>query len=131
MDMEIYFAGNKRVNANYKGFTIQTDQPIESGGDGGALSPFDLFLVSLGTCAGYFVLQFMQRRGLDTDDARVLMSMQRDPESHMVSKVSMELKLPAGFPDKYRDAVTRVVDQCTVKRHIEQPPVFEITTTIR
>ena len=62
MDMEVYFTGNKKVAADYKGFTVETDQPVAGGGDGTALSPFDLFLVSLGTCAGFFVLQFMQQR---------------------------------------------------------------------
>lgn len=34
MDMRICFPGGKRVNATYKGFTIKTDQPVESGGEG-------------------------------------------------------------------------------------------------
>ncbi|HLC21485.1 MAG TPA: OsmC family protein [Candidatus Methylomirabilis sp.] len=130
MDMEITFAGNKRVGAEYKGFRIETDQPVEAGGDGTALSPFDLFLVSLGTCAGFFVLQFMQQRNLSTDDARVIMSTERDPETRLISKIKIDIKLPADFPEKYKAAVIRAAELCTVKRHLEQPPTFEIQTTL-
>lgn len=44
MTMQVVFPGGKRVNALYKGFTIETDQSREGGGGGAAPEPFDLFL---------------------------------------------------------------------------------------
>ena len=130
MDMEVYFPGNKKVYANYKGFTVETDQPVGAGGDGTALAPFDLFLVSLGTCAGIFVLQFMQQRNLPTEGAGLVMRIaERDPESHLITKIQLEIKLPADFPEKYRDAIIRSAELCTVKRHLDRPPAFEVYTT--
>jgi putative redox protein len=130
MNMEVYFPGNKKVYARYKGFTIETDQPSGAGGDNTAPGPFDLFMVSIGTCAGFFVLSFMQERGLSTDGAGVVLRAERDPAAHLVSKISLEIKLPAEFPEKYRDAVIRAAEQCTVKRHLENPPAIETYTTI-
>lgn len=130
MDMEVYFPGNKRVHARYKGFVIETDQPAGAGGDGSAPSPFDLFIASLGTCAGIYVLGFLQQRGLPTEGAGVNLSLQRDPETKLVSKVSLEIKLPPEFPPKYVDAVIRTAEMCAVKRHLDDPPEFETTATI-
>ena len=130
MDMEIYFAGNKKVSADYKGFTVETDQPTAEGGDGTAPAPFDLFLASLGTCAGFYVLRFMQQRALPTEDARLFMSMERNPKTHLVSRISIKIKLPAGFPEKYEAAVIRAAELCAVKRHLDNPPAFEISTSI-
>lgn len=130
MDMNIYFPGNKRVYADYKGFTIETDQPLGAGGDGSALAPFDLFLASLGTCAGIYVLGFMQQRGLSTEGAGLTLTTERDPETHMVSKVGIQITLPADFPEKYRDAVIRAADLCAVKRHLEAPPAFTVSASI-
>ena len=130
MDMEVYFPGNKKVYADYKGFTVQTDQPAGAGGDGTALAPFDLFLVSLGTCAGIFVLQFMQQRGLSTDGAGLVLRIaERDPETHLIRRIQLEIKLPADFPEKYREAIVRTAELCTVKRHMDSPPAFEVYTT--
>ena len=129
MDMEVYFAGNKRVFARYKGFVIETDQPQQEGGDGSAPSPFDLFVTSIGTCAGFYVLRFLQERGLPTEGAGVILRQERDPQTKLVGRMSLEIRLPEGFPDKYREAVIRAVDTCTVTRHLDRPPLFEIHTT--
>jgi putative redox protein len=128
MDMEIYFPGGKRVNADYGGFTIQTDQPARGGGDGSAPAPFDLFLASIGTCAGIYALGFMQQRGIDPQGSKLTMRTHYDPTVGLIDRVELELKTPAGFPDKYRDAIINAMELCAVKKHLQQPPAFAITT---
>lgn len=130
MDMQVYFPGNKRVFADYKGFTLETDQPEHGGGDDSAPAPFDLFIASIGTCAGIFMLDFMQRRDIPTEDAGVTLRTERDPDSGLIGRIILDLKLPAEFPKKYKAAVVNAVNLCTVKRHLHQPPLFEINTTI-
>jgi putative redox protein len=125
MDMEVYFPGKQRVYARYKGFTVETDQPVDDGGDSSAPAPFDLFMLSIGTCAGYYVLRFLQQRSLSTEGAGLVLRREIDKATHLPSKVSLEIKLPADFPEKYRDAVVRAAEQCTVKRVLDNPPVFE------
>ncbi len=129
MDMEVYFPGNKKVHARYKGFVVETDQPTGAGGDGTAPGPFDLFLISIGTCAGFYVLSFLQERDLPTEGAGLVLRTERDRETKLITKISLEIKLPAGFPEKYRDAVIRAAEHCTVKRHLDHPPAFETYTT--
>jgi ribosomal protein S12 methylthiotransferase accessory factor len=131
MDMRIYFAGNQKVNAEYKGFTVVTDQPVGAGGEGSAPSPFDLFVFSLGTCAGFFVLRFMQERNIPTSGTTLGLSTERDPQTHLIAKVRIEVQLPPDFPDKYRQAVIRAAETCTVKRHLDNPPAIEVTTSSR
>lgn len=125
MEMKVYFPGNLRVDADYKGFTIHTDQPVSAGGDGSAPAPFDLFMVSIGTCAGIFMLSFMKQRGIDPEGSGVTLRSERDPHG-MIGKVDLVLHLPAGFPEKYEAAIVRAVEQCSVKRHIHQPPAFSV-----
>lgn len=130
MDMEIFFPGNVRVDARYKGFTIETDQSVQGGGDGSAPAPFDLFMASIGTCAGYYVVSFLQQRGLSTEGAGVVMRHERDPATKLVTKITLDIKLPAGFPEKYKDAIIRAADTCTVKRHLENPPDIETIVSL-
>ena len=65
--MQVTFPGNMKVEAYFKGYTITTDQPKDEGGDESAPSPFDLFLASIATCAGYYVLSFCQKRNISAD----------------------------------------------------------------
>jgi ribosomal protein S12 methylthiotransferase accessory factor len=125
MDMEITFPGGVAVDAHYKGLAVRTDQPPPLGG-GTAPSPFDLFLASIGACAGFYALRFCQERQIDTADLKVGLSFERDAEKKRIGKVTIHVTLPPSFPEKYQAAIVRTIDQCTVKRHIVEPPEFEV-----
>ncbi|HSQ35880.1 MAG TPA: OsmC family protein [Candidatus Binatia bacterium] len=131
MDMKIYFPGGKQVHAEYNGFIHKTDQPLAGGGGNSAPSPFDLFLASLGTCAGFYVLSFCQGRGIDTVGIELRQSLERDPQTHMIGRIDIEILLPAAVPEKYRAAVVLAAQQCTVKKHLENPPAFNVFARVR
>lgn len=124
--MEITFPGGVAVEARHGSTTIRTDQPEKAGGTGMAPSPFDLFLASIGTCAGFYALRFCQERQLPTEGLGAAMSWERNPETHLIERIRIELTLPAGFPEKYRTAILRAADQCTVKKHLAEPPAIEV-----
>lgn len=126
MPMEVRFPGGVAVEAIHAGMTIRTDQPVAAGGAGSAPSPFDLFLVSLSTCAGFYALRFCQERGLPTEGLGVTMDWERSPETKLISRVRISVKLPEGFPEKYRAAILRATDQCAVKKHLVSPPEIEV-----
>ena len=129
MEMEITFPGGARVDASFNGLSVKTDQPARGGGSGSAPTPFAMFLASIGTCAGIYVLGFCQQRGLPTQDIKIIQRMASDPATGLVGKIGLEIQLPPDFPDKYKAAVIKSAEQCAVKKHLEHPPVFEITTS--
>lgn len=128
-ELEVTFPGGKRVDASYKGFVIETDQPVYQGGEGSAPAPFDLFLASIATCAGWYVLSFCQQRNISLDGARVIMKTERDTQKKMIVKITVFVQLPPDFPEKYKNAVIKAINLCAVKKHLDDPPVFEVTTT--
>jgi ribosomal protein S12 methylthiotransferase accessory factor len=118
----------KRVEAQLQGgLVVHTDQPVDHGGEGSAPSPFALFLASLGTCAGVFVASFCRSRGLSTEGIRLLQRSRYDESGRLVA-VEIDVELPASFPEKYREALPRVVDGCTVKRAIAAGPEIAVRT---
>jgi len=125
-EIKVTFPGGLRVDAQYKGYIVKTDQPVHQGGEGTAASPFDLFLVSIAACAGFYALAFCKERGIPTEEAGVVMRMEKNPETKMIGKVRIEIDLPAGFPDRYKKAIIKAVDTCTVKAHLMKPPAIEI-----
>jgi ribosomal protein S12 methylthiotransferase accessory factor len=48
----------------------------------------------------------------------------------MAETISLEIQVPEGFPEKYRDSLIRSAGMCAVKKHLEKPPKFEITTRV-
>jgi len=127
MEMNIKLLGGKKVSADFKGLSIATDQPKDSGGEGSAPTPFDLFLASLGTCAGFYIQSFCQKRGIPADGIAILQRMEFEEPSHMVRQVSIEVSLPKGFPEKYRDGLLAAANLCLVKKHLQEPPRIELS----
>ncbi|MEJ5241683.1 MAG: OsmC family protein [Anaerolineales bacterium] len=128
MEMIIDFPGGARVDAHFGPYTVKTDQPPMGGGEGSAPTPFAVFLASIGTCAGIYVLGFCRQRGLPTEGIRIIQRMHTNPFSGMVEKIDLEIQVPPSFPEKYRPSLVRAAELCAVKKHFEHPPQFEITT---
>lgn len=130
-DIQVTFPGGKRVDALYKGFHIKTDQPVYQGGEGSAPAPFDLFMASIATCAGIYVLSFCQNRNIPTDDLTLSMRSERNRDTKRIDRISIDIHLPADFPEKYTNAVIKSVNGCAVKVHMQNPPAFEVDASSR
>jgi putative redox protein len=126
MEIKIQMLGKKRVATEINGFRVETDQPLEDGGEGRAPSPFDLFLASIGTCAGFYVQSFCQVRGIATEGIELTQCVRTDEKSHLVSAIQLSIFLPKEFPEKYRPGLLAAVNSCTVKKHLLHPPVVEV-----
>jgi len=127
-ELSVKFGDGLKVDVEYKGFVVKTDQPAREGGGGTAPSPFDYFLVSLAACAGFYALAFCRERKISVEGLAVTMTTERGEVSKMIDKVTITVDLPADFPEKYKFALVKAVDHCTVKAHILRPPQFEIVT---
>jgi putative redox protein len=130
MEIVVDFPGGTRVDAHFGSFVVNTDQSIANGGKNSAPSPFELFLASLATCAGFYVLGFCKKRGIATDGIRLIQRLERNDATKLAGKVLLEIQIPDGFPQQYASAVIRAAESCLVKKHLENPPAFEVTTSI-
>lgn len=129
-EMTVTFPGGKKVDARLGNHVIRTDQPVSNGGEDTAPAPFDLFLASIGTCAGIYVVGFCQKRELPTDGIRIRQRNHLDPETGVLTRVELDVEVPPSFPEKYREALVRVADQCKVKKAIQAQPVFAVRTVV-
>ena len=128
MDMVVDFPGGDRVDAHFGSFTVLTDQYGAHGEPGSAPTPFDMFLASIATCAGIYVLGFCRKRNLPTEGMRIIQHAHRNPLTGMVESVDLEIQTPAGVPEKYLPSLVRSAELCAVKKHLENPPVFKVFT---
>lgn len=128
MEMIIDFPGGAKVDAHFGTFNIETDQPPAGGGAGSAPTPFEVFLSSIGTCAGIYVLGFCKQRNLPTDGIRIIEHVHPNRSSGLIDKIDLEIQVPPSFPKQYHNALIRSAELCKVKKTLENPPAFEIMT---
>lgn len=127
--MEVTFDGGQVITAHINGHILKTDQPLNSGGQNSAPAPFELFLASIGTCAGIYVKSFCDQRNIPSENIKIIQTAEYDKETGLPINIKIDIQLPADFPDKYRAAVINVAELCKVKKTIANPPTFEVTTT--
>ena len=127
--MEITFDGGKIITAHTHGHSIKTDQPVDNGGTNTAPAPFDIFLASIGTCAGIYVKSFCDNRNIPTEGIKIIQTQEWNQETGLPTAVKIDIKVPEGFPEKYKASLIHVAELCKVKKSIANPPVFEIVTS--
>ncbi len=120
------YSGGRKVDVLVKGFTVKTDQGINSGGEASAPDPFTLFLSSLAACAGVYVQSFCLQRQIPTEGITVNMDWDYDQTIKQITKFKIDINVPAEFPEKYDNAVSAAASQCAVKRHLKENIVSEV-----
>ncbi|MBN1319656.1 MAG: OsmC family protein [Thermoleophilia bacterium] len=127
MRVEVDFPTDDRIQARCKGMVFEIGPPPVHGDDPEAPGPFDLLLSALALCTGYQVLAFLKERGLPHAGAGLGIDAVHDEETHMLKTVSLEIRVPGGFPEKYNDAIVRAAGQCAVKAQLGRAPEFEFS----
>lgn len=128
MSIDVYLDSDKKVFANIGELTVKTDQSVESGGEGKYPEPFDLFFASLGTCSALYVYRFCEERSISTDNIKIKLDYDYDDEKKVLKKIVLNIDLPEDFPKKYKKAVIRAANLCSVKKAISNSPEIVITT---
>jgi ribosomal protein S12 methylthiotransferase accessory factor len=128
-EIVVTIPGGRRVDALVGRHVVRTDQPTDNGGEDTAPSPFEHFLAAIGTCAGIFVQGFCAKRSLPTEGIRIVERPSYAADGTL-SGVDLDIQVPPSFPEKYREALVRVADQCSVKKAIQAQPRFQVRTVV-
>lgn len=121
--------GGARFTADIRGHKVTVDQPAQGGGDDSAPMPVELLPTSLGTCVALYVQRFLATRQLDASGLTVQVTSVGAPNPNRIAKFGIEVHIPGGVPEKYREAVRRAAEGCTVHHTLSHPP--EIVVEVR
>jgi ribosomal protein S12 methylthiotransferase accessory factor len=131
MEIRVTLEGSKRVATQIGNHVIRTDQPADQGGGDSAPAPYDLFMASIGTCAGFYVQSYCENKGLDPAGIDIVLSARRDPATRQINGFVTTIRIPPGLPQKLHLALKKVAEQCAVKKTIASNPEFVVETVTR
>ena len=78
MELKVTLEGNKKLSTHIGDHLIMTDQPEKSGGSNTAPAPYDLFLASIATCAGFYVQSYCDNKNIDCSGIEITLKAKRD-----------------------------------------------------
>jgi len=124
---KVTFPGNKKIDVAFNNFIIKTDQAKESGGDESAPEPFDVFITSIGACAGIYAKSFCDVRKLSTNGMYILIDVFFTEGQKLMDLVTITLHVNQGFPEKYIKPIIKSMNGCAVKNQLH--PDIKVDTT--
>ena len=77
MEVRVEHLGNVQFEITAREHKILCDQPLDKGGDDEGMTPPELMLGSLASCAAYYAAEYLKKRGLATEGTRVRLTAEK------------------------------------------------------
>jgi len=122
MEVFIEHLGDLQFEIRARTHTIDCDQPIENGGYDEGMTPPELFLASLGSCAAYYAADYLRRQKLATVGTRVRVIAEKVKNPPRLDNFRIELELPLEVSDQHRTGVEEAVHRCLIHNTLLNPP---------
>ena len=130
MNVTVAHLDQVRFSIQARGHTIVSDQPAESGGQDTGMTPPELLLASLGACAAYYAVQYLQTRKLATSGVEVTVDAEKLRQPTRIGNFLIHVQCPVPLTEEQTQGLLRSVHQCMVHNTLTHVPqvVIELTT---
>ena len=127
MEITVEHLGSVQFQIKTRGHSVVADQPPEQGGYDEGMTPPELLLASLGSCAGYYTAQYLRKHKLAVEGTRVRVSCEKakDPAPRM-ENFKIEVEAPVDLTPEHRKGVYDAVEHCLVKNTLLHPPKISL-----
>ncbi|MGC2301218.1 MAG: OsmC family protein [Acidobacteriaceae bacterium] len=126
MEVTVEHLGAVQFEIKARKHTIACDQPVENGGFDEGMTPPELFLASLGSCAAYYAAEYLRQKGLATEGTRVKVIAEKVSNPPRVDNVRIEVELPLACDERDRAGVDGAVHRCLIHNTLMNPPKIAI-----
>ena len=126
MEVMVEHLGAVQFEIQARQHKIASDQPPENGGFDEGMTPPELFLAALGSCAGFYAAQYLKKRKLATEGTRVRVSAEKLLSPARLDNFRIEVEVPIEIDEENRKGVEQAVHHCLIHNTLLQPPHIAI-----
>lgn len=127
MEVTVEHLGAVQFEIKARQHTIPCDQPPENGGYDEGMTPPELLLASLASCAGFYAAQYLRKFKLATEGTHVRITADKVKEPvARLDNFRIEIETPVDLPDQHRAGVERAVHHCLIHNTLLHPPKIAI-----
>jgi putative redox protein len=126
MEIRVKNLNNTKFAAAVRGHEVICDQPPAMGGNDDGPTPPEFFLISLGTCAGYYASQYLNNHGISPENLEISVSAEKLTAPARLGNFHVDVHAP-GLPAGQEAGLLRAVNACLIKNTLAQPHAIETT----
>ena len=131
MEVIVEHLGAVQFQVNARQHTLACDQPVESGGFDEGMTPPELLLASLGTCAGYYAAQYLRKHKLAGEGTEVRVTAEKAKDPARLDNFRIEVNLPDAVSDAQKAGVEEAIHHCLIHNTLLHPPKISIKIGVR
>ncbi|HXJ40079.1 MAG TPA: OsmC family protein [Bryobacteraceae bacterium] len=128
LNMRIQHKGGVLFEAETRGHRVLSDQPAGNGGTDQGMTPPELLLASLGTCAGYYAVEYLKARSLPAEGLNIQVSAEKATQPARLGSFLIDVSMP-GLEQRHVEGLNRAVKACLIHNTLLHPP--KIDTVVR
>jgi uncharacterized OsmC-like protein len=129
MEIMVEYLGAVQFEVRARNHTIVCDQPEESGGFNEGMTPPELMLASLGTCAGYYAVEYLKARNLPGTGMRIRVTAEKAKAPARLASFRIEVQIPNELGERHREGILRAIHSCLIHNTLLNPPRIEFEVT--
>jgi len=126
MEVTVEHLGALQFEIKARQHAILTDQPPENGGHDEGMTPPELLLASLGSCAGFYAAQYLRKHKLATEGTRVRVTADKLKDPARIDNFHIKVDVPAILTEQQRAGVEDAVHHCLIHNTLLHPPSMAI-----
>jgi uncharacterized OsmC-like protein len=130
MEVKITHLGNVKFAIDSRSHSIVCDQPAENDGEDSGMTPPELLLASLGSCAAFYAMQYLKTRNLAETGVNVSVKAEKLKSPSRLGNFHIGVESPVYLTTEQRECLMRSVEHCLVKNTLLNPPQIEVALTV-
>ncbi|MFP5211639.1 MAG: OsmC family protein [Acidobacteriota bacterium] len=130
MEVKVSHLGQVKFAVQSRSHTIICDQPQDNGGEDSGMTPPEMLLASLASCAAFYAVQYLKTRNLAQSGVEVTLTADKLKPPARYGNFRIQIACPVHLTDEQKEALMRAVHHCPVHNTLMTPPEVSIDLTI-
>ena len=130
MEVTVQQVENVEFSIQSRSHRIVCDQPAENGGADTGMTPPELMLASLGSCAAFYAAQYLKARKLAEQGLQVTVSAEKLKQPARLGNFHVQVLCPVALTDDQQAGLMRSVHSCLIHNTLLTPPAVAIELTM-
>jgi len=126
LEVVVNHLGAVQFEAKARNHTIYCDQPIENGGFDEGMTPPELLLASVGTCAGYYAVQYLKARELPLQNLRIRTIAEKAAAPARLGEIRVLVDYAFPLEPRHREGLLQAVRKCLIHNTLLHPPKIDV-----
>lgn len=127
MEIRIEHLGGVQFEIKARQHVLVCDQPPENGGFDEGMTPPELLLASLGSCAGFYAAMYLKKHKLAAEGTVIRVTADKLKDPARIDNFCIDVDVPAEFEERHREGIEQSIHHCLIHNTLLHPPRISLT----